>query len=643
MSLHDEVTESIKPGDNFYGYVNERWSHDHPIPADKARVGVFETLTDENIERLKKLLDEPERENEATNIRLLRKYYRVGMDEVGLVRDSADVVAGITARIAAATNTAELLRYVGEYHAHGLSLIWSPYIGPDDKDSRRYLLGFSQSGLGLPDRDYYIENDKQFVTTRQQYKAFLTSLFELLDMGDAQTRADNVFGLEAMLAKASMTATERRDPDSTYNLFEPDQLGAKYHGVDWLEYVKSLGFDGPRAINIAQPDFIAAAIALLSDEPLANWHDYLLVHSLLPLLTKLGPAYEQLHFGFYGKVLRGVTEPEPRFKRIIQAAIMMLPEPAGQLFVESYFDETAKQAIYDLVGHLKLALRGRLERLDWMSDDTKTKALAKLETFLPLLGYPDTWRDYSDLRLGSIYADNFLAVSAEDWQHSVKRIGEPVDRREWLMSPVAVNAYYWPNTNGITFPAGILQPPFFDARGDFAANYGSIGAVIGHEITHGFDDEGSKFDADGNLKSWWTSADREAFDARAHVLVEQYNGYTVQDRAVNGQLTLGENIADLGGVHMAFDALKAKLAELGTSDAIDGFSPEQRFFIGYARSWRENIRPELSLIFLVSDPHSPDKFRTNGIVRNCDAFYEAFEVEPGNELYLAPDARVRIW
>jgi putative endopeptidase len=341
--------------------------------------------------------------------------------------------------------------------------------------------------------------------------------------------------------------------------------------------------------------------------------------------------------------LRGTTEQEPRYRRIIRGCMLTLPQPTGQLFVAAHFDETAKQEISDLVKRLQKAFASRIDKLEWMSEPTKAKAHEKLGTFLPLLGYPESWRDYSTLTLTGSYVENFLAVATEEWQRTVSRIDKPVDRKEWLMSPALVNAYYWPNTNGITFPAGILQPPFFDAKGDFASNYGSIGAVIGHEITHGFDDEGSKFDAYGNLTSWWTEDDRAAFDARADGLVKQFDQYEVAGRNVNGRLTLGENIADLGGIQVAYDAFRSKLDDDGSSEIIDGYTPEQRFFIGYARSWRESMRPEFSLQLLVSDPHAPDIFRVNGIVRNIDAFYEAFTIEANNTLYLESDNRVRIW
>ncbi|MBW4061595.1 M13 family metallopeptidase [Candidatus Saccharibacteria bacterium] len=643
MSVADEITPTIKPGDDFNRYVNQRWLEANPIPANKARYGAFGELTDQNMERLKGLLEQPSVSDEAANLTLLKSYYRTAMDEADIEQYSPKIVADVASEVAALSDAASILDYITKIHASGQELLWTPFVDLDDKDSRRYVLRFAQGGLGLPDRDYYLEDSERFTEILAKYQAFLTSLFELLGQDDAQGRAKGVIQLETSLAEASMTATERRDPDATYNLFTPDSLAAAYPRVNWTQYFAAQGFGEAREVCISQTAFLTAALDLTAATAVSIWQDYLLVHTLLPIMNKLGRAFEDLAFDFYGRTLRGATEMEPRYRRIIGALMQILPEPTGQLFVETYFDESAKATIYDLVTHLQAAFKVRLANLPWMSDETKAKAAAKLATFLPLLGYPDKWRAYDGVNLTGSYVTDARALERFEWQRVVNRIDQPVDRREWLMSPVLVNAYYWPNTNGITFPAGILQPPFFDAGGDFAANYGSIGGIIGHELTHGFDDEGSKFDPDGNLKSWWTEADRKAFEERAARLVAQYNSYEVNGRHVNGELTLGENIADLGGIQVAYDALQAKLAELGKKDKVDGLTPEQRFFAGYAISWRENIRPELSLQYLVSDPHSPDQFRTNGIVRNLDAFYDAFGVEAGDKLYLAPDERVRIW
>jgi putative endopeptidase len=368
-----------------------------------------------------------------------------------------------------------------------------------------------------------------------------------------------------------------------------------------------------------------------------------MVHSLLWLMPALPETYEQLHFNFYGKILAGSEKQEVRYRRIINTCIGMLPESTGEIFVRSCFDEKSKASIYELVDHIMEAFRVRIINLSWMTDQTKECAFKKLDTFLPLLGYPDQWRSFDGLNITDSYVKNLLAVPENDWQYDVGRLSKPVNRHEWLMSSALVNAYYSPNTNGITFPAGILQRPLFDAEGDFATNYGGIGAVIGHEITHGFDDKGALFDEKGRLESWWTDSDWEAFNQKTKALAHQYNQYMLEDQHLNGELTLGENIADLAGILIAYDALQKTLDRTGDRMLIDGFTPEQRFFIAYARIWRENMRPELALHLMVSNPHSPHNYRVNGVLPNVDAFYDAFSVKPGDGLYLSPEKRVRIW
>jgi putative endopeptidase len=394
---------------------------------------------------------------------------------------------------------------------------------------------------------------------------------------------------------------------------------------------------------VHQPKFVSEALRLLESERVDVWRDYAIAQVATRYMPHLGKKYDDIHFAFFGKALSGAEKQRDRYKRVIGNVEAMLPQPIGQLYIEAHFDETAKAAIVDLVGHIQKALRERIKKLDWMSDATKRKALEKLDTFAPLLGYPDAWRSYESLELTDDYVANILAVRKFEWDYDVSRVTRPVDRQEWLMSPATVNAYYWPNTNGITFPAAILQPPMFDAAGDFAANYGGIGMVIGHEIIHGFDDNGAKYDKVGNLKSWWQKDDQKAFETRVQALADEYDAYEVNGQHVKGKLTLGENVADLGGMLIAFDALQKKLEESGQQSEIDGFTPEQRFFLSQARIWRTNMRPEMALQFLVRDPHSPAHLRVNGVVTNVDAWYKAWNVEKGDALYKSEDERIRIW
>jgi putative endopeptidase len=405
-----------------------------------------------------------------------------------------------------------------------------------------------------------------------------------------------------------------------------------------------LGLEKVERVILSHPPYQEAVGKLLTSVPVETWRNYLTLHALRPLMNKLTKEWDELRFSFYGKVLSGAKEQEPRFLRVIELCEGLLPEPTGQLYISAHFDESAKQAIYDLVHHLQEALGERIKKLEWMSQETKDNALEKLSTFVPLLGYPDKWRDYSSLELGDSFAENFVRIVEFEWQRDVGRLNLPVDRQEWLMSPATVNAYCWFNTNSVTFPAGILQPPYFDATGDFAQNYGGIGAVIGHELTHGFDDQGSLYDKLGNMISWWKEEDRKKFETLADQLIEQYNDYEINGRKVNGQLTVGENIADIGGLLVAFDAMQQRLSEKpADNQEIDGFTPQQRFCLSLARIWRENRRPESALQALVTDVHAPNEWRVNGAMTNFDPFYEAFKINPDQALYRAPEDRVRIW
>ncbi|HEV7454828.1 MAG TPA: M13 family metallopeptidase [Candidatus Saccharimonadales bacterium] len=627
----------------FFGYVNQKWLDAHPIPAEKSQISAFSILSDQNMENLKKLLEGPDGAEDSPTILLAKAFYRAAMDESGIEAAGDVVLRPLLDTIAHLKNKDAIRSFIIGQHARGKRLVWGTAVDIDDKDSQRYAARIYQGGLGLPDRDYYLETGKRFAAIREEYKGFLTKLFRLLQMDNAESRASSVYELERKLARVSQTALEKRDSVANYNVYPIDRLGDEFYGFDWKDYFKRIGLETARDVVISQPKFIQGALALLDNIPTKTWQDYLAVRSIVPYMAALPKAYDGLYFSFYGKVLGGAKKPELRFRRAIQSCILWLPEPTGLLFVEQYFDEAAKQAINDLVGHIKAAMRIRIQKLAWMSDTTKQRALQKLDTFKSLLGYPDKWRDYAGLVIGSSYLDNVMALEKFDWQYNTRRILQPVDRTEWLMSAATINAYYWPNTNSITFPAAILQPPLFDAKGDFAANYGGIGMVIGHEITHGFDDEGSKYDQVGNLKSWWTDADRKAFETRTEQLKEQYSQYVVDGRPVNGALTLGENIGDLGGMLIALDALQNKIKETGQAELVDGLTPQQRFFMSQARIWRTNMRPEQQLRLLVSDQHSLPRLRVNGVVTNTDEFYAAFNVRAGEHLYKPPKDRVRIW
>jgi len=643
MNLQDEVSSSINPGDDFYNYVNKKWCDDHPIPPDRARRSALTDLGETVIKQLRILLEKTASTSGSRNSALAKELYLSGMSEAVIEKRGLDPILPFIGESESVGSAKDIKALIIKRHSEGRASLWHLGIDVDEKNSERYTIVVRQGGLLLPDREYYFEEGERFEKTRVAYKEFLTQLFNLLGKDNIADRVSNVYAIEKKLAAASNTSIQNRDVEATYNPFTLTELTEQFSGFDWITYQGSTGLEKLHELIIQQPKFLSEAIRLLDTCSIKAWQDYLIAHSVVPYMPLLAKKYSDAHFAFYGTVLTGIERQEDRYKRVVRNVSSLLPEPAGQLYTEAHFDETSKAAITDLVSHIQDALRVRIQKLDWASDKTKQKALEKLDTFMPLLGYPDTWRSYESLELQTDYFENVLAIGKFDWQYDVKRATSPVDRREWLMSPATVNAYYWPNTNGITFPAAILQAPMFDAAGDFAANYGGIGMVIGHEIIHGFDDTGAKYDKIGNLSSWWTAADRKAFEKRTKGLAEQYDQYETDGEHVKGELTLGENIADLGGILIAHDALLQKLAESEKLEKIDGFTPEQRFFLAQARVWRSNIRPELALQFLVNDPHSPPHLRVNGVITNVDAWYDAWGITKTDKLYKPADQRVRIW
>ena len=638
-----QTKASLTPGDNFYQYVNQEWIARHPLPPDKARLDNFTILNDENTERLKRILETDPRSDEPVGPMRVRSFYKTAMDEETIECIGLTPLVPMLQTIDGMTDRSQLVSFITQQHGLGRSLVWSIDLDVDDKNSQRYLLRIGQHGLGLPDRDYYFEKGAQFKTARDGYRTFLIDLFTLLGKDNTKERADQVIALETKLAAVSFTATQRRDAEACYNLCHTTELAKAYPGLDWNAYLEAIGCGKVRELLISQPPFLHAVLELFAGEPLADWQDYLTVHYLLPLLPMLPQAYQALHFAFYGKVISGAEEQEPRYRRSISLCLTTLAEPIGQLFVEHYFDEQAKTTIRDMVEHIKSAFRIRLEHVSWMTTPTKKRALQKLDTFMPLLGYPDKWREYQSLQLGPVFVENVLRIRSFEWQFNIGRLAKPVDRNEWLMSPATVNAYYWSSVNGITFPAAILQPPFFDPCGDFAANYGSIGVIIGHEMTHGFDDNGSKFDEIGNMRAWWGEKDRSAFEKRARLLSAHYSKQVVAEHHVNGGLVLGEAIADLGGMLIAYDAFQQKIQETGYTQSAEKLVPEQRFFLAFARMWRGKRRPEMLLRQLMTDPHAPDELRVNVTLSHVDAFYAAFPIMEQDRQFVPPAQRIRIW
>ena len=519
-------------------------------------------------------------------------------------------------------------------------------VGPDARQSSIYAVEFDQGGLSLPDRDYYLKED--FAKQRQAYREHVAKMFALLGEKpeDAATHAGIVIDVETELAKASRSRVDLRDPNKNYNKFTKAELLQKNPALTWQVYLSERSLGGVSYAIVGQPEFFEAVDKMMLARPLADWQVYLRWHVLHASAPFLCRDAELEDFNFFGKVLSGQPEQEPRWKRAFHTLDGSIGEAVGQLYVEKYFPPEAKARMKDLVENLKTVFRDHLEKADWMTDATRAKALAKFARFTKKIGYPDKFRDYSSIKIKrDDYLGNVRRAAAFEEHREIARVGQLVDRTEWDMTPPTVNAYFNPLQNEIVFPAGILQPPFFDLTQDDAVNYGAIGVVIGHEITHGYDDQGRKYDADGNLKEWWAAEDAKEFEGRAQKVVDEYNAFEALPGVhVNGRLTLGENLADLGGISIAYDALERTLAkDPSKRKEIDGFTPEQRFFISFAQVWRTNIRDAEARRLVTVDPHSPGRFRAVGPLENFQPFFEAFNIKPGDPMWRAPELRAHIW
>ena len=643
-----DLDTTVKPGDDFFQYVNGNWLKNNPIPPEYGRWGAFSKLRDDNLANLRKILEGLSDQSGTLegNKQKLRNFYATAMDQAKLNEQGVKPLAGEFTKIDKLKNLDDLVAELGHLRTTGIPVLFNFSVDQDEKQSTRYAIQFWQGGLGLPERDYYLGDSDDSKRIRAAYQEHVAKMFELLGDSpkDAAAGAEMVLKIETKLAEASRKPVDLRDREAQYNKMNLKELAALVPNIKWDSYWKALDVQNPEDCIVGQPEFMKRVNELLSSVPIDQWKTYLrwhLIHSTAPYLSE---PFETENFNFYSGVLRGVKEQQPRWKRAITAIDHQMGEALGQLYVEKYFPPSAKKRMDELVKNLMTAYRERIETRDWMSPETKKEALTKLGTVMPKIGYPSKWRDYSklDIRTDS-YVQNVLRSEAFDTAWHVARLHKPVDRDEWDMTPPTVNAYYNPNLNEIVFPAGILQPPFFDPTVDDAKNYGSIGAVIGHEITHGFDDQGSRSDADGNLRNWWTADDRTHFNAKTDKLVKQYNECNpIEDLHINGKLTLGENLADLGGITIAYAAYQKSLAGK-PAPVIDGFTGAQRFFIGYAISWRESIRDAELKMMLRTNPHSPDRFRTLVPVSNVKAFYEAFDVKPGEKMYRPPEDRVEVW
>jgi putative endopeptidase len=641
------LNTTVQPAADFYQFANGGWLPKNPIPADLSRWGSFNEVQERNYVVLHEILESAAAQTSAPHGSIIQKvgdFYASGMDSAKIEADGLSPIAGELKKIDDIKDAAGFTAALAHSHTMGVRSFFNFFAGQDDKKSTDIIAVLRQGGLSLPDRDYYTKEDDRSKELRAKYVEHLTKMFQLIgdDAATAASHAAVVMKIETALATASKTRVELRDPEANYHKMSLAELATLAPDFPWAGYFAGIGLPAPGNINVGQPEFFKAAAAMAKSVPVDDWKVYLRWHLVNDAADQLSSAFVNQNFEFFGKTLNGTKELRPRWKRVLMATDGSLGEALGQLYVEKAFSASAKARAKQLVENLRTTLAARISKLEWMSDATKTQALKKLNAFTVKIGYPDKWRDYTALDLDrSSYAVNAMRASAFEFQRNLAQIGKPVDRSEWGMSPPTVNAYYNPLMNEIVFPAGILQPPFFDANADDAVNYGGIGAVIGHEMTHGFDDQGRQFDADGNLRDWWTPEDGKNYLSRASIVEKQFDGYVVLDSLhVNGKLTLGENIADLGGLTIAYYAMQMALDKDGRPALIDGYTPEQRFFISWATIWRQNIRPENQKVRLVTDPHSPGQFRCNGPLSNMTEFMKAFSVQEGAPMVRSEKAKI---
>ncbi|MEC8475114.1 MAG: M13 family metallopeptidase [Planctomycetota bacterium] len=640
-------SSSVQPGDNFYLYANEKWLSDTEIPADKSNYGIFTLLADEADEQVRRLIElaaESEGKH-GTASQKVGDLYRSVLNTEKRNQVGIDPLKEFVAMVDAIKSHEEAAVTMGTLSKVGIYGPIAAYVSVDARQSDEYTVYVTQSGLTLPDREYYLddENDR-FVALRSELKQYVSDMLSFVGQTNPSAAASQIFKLETEIAKNHWSKTENRDPVKTYNQVEAKQLVTQMAGFPWAAFAEAAGVGAQSSFVIRQPSFIEAFGKLFAATDIEVLKLYLKFHLIDRYASSLSEEIEKRSFDFHSTAVRGVDQQRPMWKRGVAITGGALGELVGQLYVAEQFQPEAKSRMKELVGNLEQAFASRIETRDWMGENTKKEALKKLSMFTTKIGYPDQWKDYENLSIDSdILATNMIAAARFETQRELNKLGGPIDRTEWHMTPQTVNAYYNPTMNEIVFPAAILQPPFFNMLADDAVNYGGIGAVIGHELSHGFDDKGSKFDGQGNLRMWWTEQDRQEFERRAKGLVDQYGKYEpIDGNFVNGELTLGENIGDLGGLSVAYEAYRLSL---GGKEApvIDGLTGDQRFFLGWAQIWRRLYRDRELLDRLITDPHSPSEYRANGIVRNLDAWYEAFDITEESDLYLKPENRVRIW
>lgn len=642
----DNMDSSVDPGDDFFAYVNGGWVAKTEVPADKPSFSVAASLDDEAKANVRTIIETSASGDFAkgTDEQKVGDLYKsfLNMD----VRDARgiDPLRPELARINAISNYSELAAYFGSVMMRNLDAPLALGQVADFKDPKTYMIYAAQSGLGLPDREFYFLEDERSARVREQYIEHIASMFELAGLPDGTAAARTIMALETRLAEQNMKKEDIRNWAANYNKVAVEDLPDVMPNFDWDAYLGEMALQDVGSIVIITTDYLKALDGIIADTDLDTWKTYLHWTALNTTASRLTAALDKQNFAFYGTALSGTPEQLPEWRRAVSAVNGTLGEVVGKVYVKEHFPPEAKERMLDLVGNLIKAYEKSIKDLEWMTDETKAEALDKLSKFTPKIGYPDEWRDYSalDIEVDDYYG-NIERAALANYKRILDRQGGPVDRNEWAMTPQTVNAYYMPPLNEIVFPAAILQPPFFDLEADDAVNYGAIGAVIGHEIGHGFDDSGSTFDGDGVLRNWWTDEDRAEFEKRTGKLVDQYNEFfPFEDLSVNGAYTLGENIGDLGGISIGLLAYQMSL-DGQEAPVIDGLTGEQRVFLGYGQVWRNKYRDEALRLMISTDPHSPAMYRANGAVRNVPEFYDAFDVTEQNALYLAPEDRVKIW
>ena len=651
----DLMDKSVRPNDNFFQFVNGTWLKNTAIPADKTRWGSFDELrqnTDKDALAILNAASKDPKYKSNTDQGKAINIYKSVMDTVARNKQGIKPIQADLAKINAIKNTADLQKLLMETEAVGGGAGFFGFgIGADEKNSNRNVVSLGPGSLGLPDRDYYVSEDKDSKEKREKYVLHLAKMLQYIGENPAQAKedAERILALEIQMSKPRLDRVERRDSKKQYNPTAISDLKKMVPIMDWNSYLKGIGIAKVDTVNISQPRYMAALQTIFSENKVEDWKAYMRWMLLRSAAGQLSTEIETANWEFYGKALTGALKQRPRHEKALQVVNGTVGESLGKLYVEKMFPAEAKTKAYNMIQNIIRAYRARINNLTWMSPETKTKAIEKLEKLTIKIGYPDKWEDYSAMVVkspaeGGSYFENMKNVSSWGWQKDLAKLGKPVDKTEWGMSPQTVNAYYNPSYNEIVFPAAILQPPFYDYKADEAVNYGGIGAVIGHEISHGFDDEGATFNADGNLIDWWTADDLAKFTALGGALADQYSALEpLPGTHVDGKFTLGENIGDLGGINAAYDGLQLYLKENGNPGLIDGYTPEQRLFISWATIWRSKIRDEALKNQVKTDPHSPGMYRAYVPLTNLDTFFQAFDIKEGDGMYVTPEKRVKIW